>query len=369
MKYILQVFTGPWNSQKTGTGDIIRRIGAICSRIAVDKVIIGWHIDPSAYSEIGAFLHARGIPMLLWLPVFSEISAMEKPDEALDIFGKTVVTPIRQEDEDFMFGCPSSRRNIQIVKNIYEKHFSGCGFDGVFLDKIRSQSFVSGISGILSCGCERCRRAFLKRNVDMDAVRELYTEKKAAFFEMASFPMHGRFVLKDALATRFFEAKEEIIAEAVADLSGYFKAKGLTVGLDLFAPVISRFVGQSYPLITQYADFIKPMLYRMTNAPAGIGYEYALSEKYAYPARERKKLLTDRAFLNTQLEAMKDAPCEKYPGIEINYREDIARTSADYISESLAAVREYGFEGAALCWNVMLAPEAHIEAIAKMEQA
>ena len=362
-------FTGSWHSAKAGAGDIMRRIDAICSRITVDKVIIGWRCDPSLYGEIGAFLHGRGIKMLLWLPVFSEISAIETPDEALDIFGKAVVTPIQQEDEDFTFCCPSSRRNIQIVEGIYEKHFSACGFDGVFLDKIRSQSFVSGVSGVLSCGCERCRQAFRKRGVDIDAVRKLYAEKQSAFFEMASFPMDGRFTLNEELATRFFEAKEEIIAEAVSDVSGYFKDKGMIVGLDLFAPVVSRFVGQNYPLITKNADFIKPMLYRMTNAPAGIAYEYALFEKYASNGRERGKLPMDRAFLDTQLEAIRDAACEKYPGVEINYREDIARTNAGYIAETLAAIKAFGFEGAALCWNVMLAPEAHIEAIERIERA
>ena len=367
MKYILQIFTGAWYSDKPRAEDIVRRIGAICSRLPVNQVIIGWNTDPTVYSEIGAFLHGRGIRMLLWLPVFSEISAVAEPDEALDIFGKPVLTPIRQEGEDFQFSCPSSRRNIQIVKNIYEKYFSVCSFDGVFLDKIRSQSFVSGVSGVLSCGCGRCRNAFLKRGVDIDAVRKLYTENESSFFDMASYPMNGEFTLKEPLATRFFEAKEEIIAKAVAELCGYFKGKGLIVGLDLFAPVISRFVGQNYPLLTKYADLIKPMLYRMTEAPAGIGDEYALFEKYA--PHVQGKFLMDSAFLDTQLEAMQGVACEKYPGIEINYREDIARTNAGYITESLAAIRKKGFEGAALCWNVMLAPEAHIEAIARIEKA
>ncbi len=75
----------------------------------------------------------------------------------------------------------------------------------------------------------------------------------------------------------------------------------------------------------------------------------------------------DESFLDAQLEAIGRVPCEKYPGIEINYREDIARTDPGYIAESLAAVRRHGFEGAALCWNVMLAPESHIDAIAGLE--
>ena len=75
----------------------------------------------------------------------------------------------------------------------------------------------------------------------------------------------------------------------------------------------------------------------------------------------------DSAFLDTQLEAIRRVPCAKYPGVEINYKADIARTNPDYITESLAAIKAYRFDGAALCWNVMLAPEAHIEAIASLE--
>ena len=367
MKYILQIFTGPWYAANHKPEEVIEKIGASTSRITVDKVIIGWNTDASAYQEIGAFLHGRGIKMLLWLPVFSEVSEVSEPDRAMDVFGKPVIPPIHQPGEDFLFGCPSSRRNVQIVKDIYERFFSGCGFDGVFLDKIRGQSFLAGVSGVLSCGCEKCRKAFWEKGVDIEAVRKEYEVRKDPFFDTAAYPMNGEFILKDVLAQRFFEAKEEIIADAVAELCQYFKSKGLIVGLDLFAPVISRFVGQNYALLTKHADFIKPMLYRKTTAPAGIGYEYALFERHAPNAQGRTEIRLDPSFLDTQLEAVSHAACEKYPGIEINYREDIARTDARYITESLAAVKSYGLEGAALCWNVMLAPKAHIDAIARME--
>ena len=39
-------------------------------------------------------------------------------------------------------------------------------------------------------------------------------------------------------------------------------------------------------------------------------------------------------------------------------------TDAEYIAESLAAVRGCGYEGAALSWDVMRAPESHLQAIA-----
>ena len=212
MKYILQIFTGPWHTAGYTPDEIIEKIDEVASRIPVHRVILGWNTDSALYKKVGTFLHARGIQMLLWLPVFSEVSGIASPEEALDIFGRKILAPIHQEGEDFIFGCPTSTRNLQIVKEIYEQYFSDCGFDGVFLDKIRS-----------------------------------------------------------------------------------------------------------------------------------------------------------RSFLDTQLEAIRDVKCEKYPGIEINYREDIARTNADYVAESITAVRDFGFEGASLCWNVMLAPDEHIEAIAQLQ--
>ena len=362
MKYILQVFTGFSDTSGYPAEEIIGRIRRIPSGIRIDKVIIGWSRDASVYRELAAFLHARRIQMLLWLPAFSAGIENSRPEQALDIFGKPVIGPDSAEDSSFHFVCPSSGQNARIVTDTYEKYFSDCGFDGVFLDRIRSQSFETGVSGVLSCACERCRKAFLDKGVNIDEIRNLYEEQGDAFFDMASWPMNGEFVLENPSAQRFFEVKEEIIAEAVTGLAGYFRNKGLIVGLDLFAPVISRFVGQNYSLMAGAADFIKPMLYRRTEAPAGIGYEYARFEKCAPGARNKRRPVPDPAFLHAQIQAFKDLPCEKYPGIEINYDQDLVRTDAEYIRESLGVIRDCGLDGAALCWNIMQAPEDHIEA-------
>ena len=363
MKYILQIYTGFSDTSHYRAEEMISRISSIASRIRVDKVIIGWSREASVYRKLAAFLHERGIQMLLWLPAFSDGIENVRLDQAIDVFGKPVIGPGSTEDQSFHFVCPTSVHNARIVTDTYGKHFSDCGFDGVFLDRIRSQSFETGISGALSCACKRCRKAFLAKGVNTDEVRNLYEEQGDAFFDMASWPMNGEFVLEKLAAQRFFEAKEKIVAEAVAGLAGYFRNKGLIVGLDLFAPVISRFVGQNYSLIAKAADFIKPMLYRKTEAPAGIGYEYALFEKYAPDARSKLKPVMDPDFLHTQLQALKDLPCEQYPGIEINYDQDLVKTDAEYIRESLAVIRECGLDGVTLCWDIMQAPEAHIQAI------
>ena len=89
------------------------------------------------------------------------------------------------------------------------------------------------------------------------------------------------------------------------------------------------------------------------------------SETKAVPDAVGKiRLDTDAAFLHTQLDVIENLPCEKYPGIEINYDKEIVKTDAGYISESLNAVKAHDFEGAALCWNIMKAPDEHINAAA-----
>lgn len=363
MKYILQVFSGSWKTTNYRPEEIIQAIGRIASRIPVEKVIIGWSTDPSVYRETGRFLHESGIQMLLWLPVFAENGEISRQDEALDLFGNNIPLPAGNEGAGFRFGCFSSRNNIQTVKDNFEQYFSGCGFDGVFLDRIRSQSFASGVSGVLSCGCERCRKTFGNRGVDTGAVRELYERTGDSFFDVSSFPMNGAFRLKEPLAQRFFEAKGEIIAEAVHEITRFFQDRGMAVGLDLFAPAVSRFAGQNYSLIAKSTDFIKPMLYRRTDAPAGIGYEYSMLLRHLPGAEGWNPLPEDKALLETQLEAAGEVPCAVYPGIEINYDEQVVRTDAEYITESLAAIRDRGYEGAVLCWDVMRAPEEHIRAI------
>ena len=364
MKKMLQVFTGFGRKSEDSPEDIIRRIAECSSRMEVDKIIIGWSTEPSVYRKVGDDLHRHGIKMLLWLPVFSGIPDIFLPDPAIDIFGNPLPVPEVDDSETFHFVCPSSPRNIQIVRERYEKFFSSCGFDGVFLDRIRTQSFVSGVSGVLSCACAHCRSLFLRKGVNPDEVRKLYESRKDHFFDIASWPMNGALVLKDPLAQRFIEVKEQIIADSVCEIAEYFRCRGLIVGLDLFAPVVSRLVGQNYALITRNADFIKPMLYRRTEAPAGVGYELSLFEKAVPDAVGKIRLDTDAAFLHTQLDVIENLPCEKYPGIEINYDKEIVKTDAGYISESLNAVKAHDFEGAALCWNIMRAPREHINAAA-----
>ncbi len=358
--YIVQVSLGGWHTPDYTAGQIIGRIDSVRQMIPVRKVIIGWSLDKSIYRQVGDYLHENDIQMLLWLPVFAETEEVCDNTPAVDLWGQVPANYDLAAGEGFRFNCPSDPFNAARVVAIYDDHFSDCGFDGVFLDRIRTQSFVSGVGGVLNCGCPHCAEQFAAEGVDLEAVRKAWEAQGDDFLSVNGYTPQGGFTLKDTLAARFFEAKGHIVSGAVAAIADSLRSRGLEIGMDLYAPFMAPFVGQDYAILARHADFIKPMLYRMTFAPAGMGFEYDLLRKAVPGATGYPDFNMDRDFLSSQLEAMVSYPCAKYPGIEINYREGVVPTSPTYVTESLDEVMRHHFDGAVLSWNIMEAPDSHI---------
>ncbi len=361
--YIVQVSLGSWNSPDYTAEQVIGRIDTVSSLIPVRKVIIGWSLDKELYLKLGDFLHSRNIDMLLWLPVFAETEDVCDNSIATDLWGEVPANYDLTAGEGFRFNCPSDPLNAENLIALYDKCFSDCGFDGVFLDRIRTQSFVSGVSGVLNCGCPLCAGRFEEEGVDLDAVKAEWASKGDSFFSVTGYDPVTGFEFENPVAAAFFTAKGHIVSSSVAAIADSLRSRGLQVGMDLYAPFMAPFVGQDYDILSRHADFIKPMLYRQTFAPAGMGFEYELLLKAVPGASGYPEFTVDAAFLESQLKAMEPYPCEKYPGIEINYRESVVPTSPEYIKESLGAVMKHGFEGAVLSWNIMEAPEAHISCL------
>jgi hypothetical protein len=363
--FIVQVSLGGWNSPDYSAEQIIDRLDAVIRRIPVKAVIIGWSTDKDIYWRVGRYLHGQKIDMFLWLPVFAETEDMCENSPALDLWGNVPANYDLTAGEGFRFNCPSDAESVADIIDIYDSCFSDCGFDGVFLDRIRTQSFVSGVSGVLSCGCPGCSELFLEEGVDLQEVRDAWEAKGDEFFSVSGYTPQEGFVFADPLAAAFFKAKGKIVSESVATVADCFRNHGLKVGMDLYAPFMAPFVGQDYAILSEHADFIKPMLYRQTFAPAGMGFEYDLLKKAVPGASGYADFAMDAEFLNSQLEAMEPYSCAKFPGIEINYREGVAPTSPQYILESLDAVLSHGFDGAVLSWNIMEAPVNHIDCLKK----
>ena len=358
--YIVQVSLGHWKESPYTAEQIISRLDTVSRLIPLERVVIGWSIDTDVYRKVGDFLHEKGIRMLLWLPVFAETEAVFDHRPAVDLWGRDPSQYDLRAVSGFRFNCPTDPAAANDLLAIYDRAFSDCGFDGVFLDRIRTQSFVSGISGVLNCGCPLCAEHYAAEGVDLEEVKTVCETLGDRFLSVTGYSPRDGFTFENPLAARFFEAKGHIVSQAVAAVADSFRSRGLEVGMDLYAPFMAPFVRQDYAILSQHADFIKPMLYRITDAPAGMGYEYDLLRKAVPGATGYPDFQMDVAFLESQLEAMKPYPCAKYPGIEINYREDIVPTSPAYVTESLEAVMRYNFDGAVLSWNIMEAPDAHI---------
>ena len=359
--YIVQVSLGGWHTPDYTAEQIIGRIDTVSQLIPLKKVIIGWTQDKEIYRQVGEYLHAKDIRMLLWLPVFAETEEICENSPAVDLWGQTLANYDLAAGEGFRFNCPSDPQNAANVVAIYDRLFSDCGFDGVFLDRIRTQSFVGGVSGVLGCGCPLCLERFAAEGVDIQTVKSEYEAKGDDFFSVSGYTPTDGFSFKNPIAAAYFNAKGHVVSASVAAIADSPRNRNLEVGMDLYAPFMAPFVGQDYTILASHADFIKPMLYRQTFAPAGMGFEYDLLRKALTSAKGYPNLKMDVNFLHSQLKAMEPYACGKYPGIEINYREDIVPTSPEYVSESLKAVLSHGFDGVVLSWNIMEAPLSHLE--------
>ncbi len=366
MKRIIQIFTGGWKYPLYSADAICKRLNFICQQMPIDAVIIGWHIDPLLYQKVGDYLHQHHIDMYLWLPTFSEINELGDADPVIDVFGNQTERYVLQEGESFEFFCPSSSKNRDLLLSIYEQYFSSVSFDCVFLDKIRTKSYVAGSRDVLGCCCQKCTSQFLNYDYDVKKLRD-FIEKEGIneSFSPIYFDIKDGFHFKYDLVETFFDVKCKIYTDEIKKTVQMFRNKGLKVGLDVYVPVLSRLVGQDITSLLNIADFIKPMMYRRTMAPAGIGFEYEALKK-ALPMLPFDTLLGDKNRLESMsdedmLEILNREHKEKiYPGIEVNYREDIAKTDLAYVKQSLQTVEKSGCGGVVYAWDIMLAPDEHL---------
>jgi hypothetical protein len=370
MKYTVQIFTGGWKNCLYQSKDIIYKLRDISKLIDIDKVIIGWNINKKLYEEIGQYLSSQGIEMYLWLPTFSEIGELGRTEAAIDLMGKKTENFALQEGETFEFYCPTSEANKVLLYSIYHEYFETCGFQGVFLDKIRNQSFVAGFMGVAGCCCSHCEDKYRQQKYELEQLRRLISEQGLSrAMEVKGFEHEEGFRFVEKEMQQFFDIKGEIITQSIFKITDHFKQMNLKIGMDVFAPALSQFVGQNLIKLSEKADFLKPMMYRKTMAPAGIGYEYEMLKTHLEDASSYDKALgndnrlidmSNSCFLQQLVELNKASHCPITPGIEINYQQDIVATSPQYVKDSLNTVEKSGCEGVVLSWDIMQAPKEHI---------
>lgn len=336
----------------------VDRVAAVAERAGAEAIIAGWGLATD-YTALIDRVRRDGRRVYLWLPVFSEYGPSAHP--ARDQSGRAHRGAVSDAGDDFRFACPSQTANIDLVLSQFDRHFAAQGFDGVMLDKIRFSSFGNGFAAGLGCLCRRCRRYYAERGVDIPGLIARLEEADKPWLTPAA--RHGfRYDFADRLIDDFYRARARLITEAVATIVGYLRTKHLSVGLDVFAPALADLVGQDLAELAGLADFIKPMTYRVTDAPAGIPYELAqLKTELAAngcPIGSRLEELwavedlAGPAGYAAQLDLLAGLDCPVLPGVEVN-RLPFCATSPAYVEASLAAIEQAGLAGAVLSWNVL----------------
>lgn len=361
MKLVSQAFVGGFLSNNIYSDEyILSAIKHSISDLDSDIIIIGWNTNTNLYKSSIEYIHKNNKEVYLWMPVFSEVSSISKSKIAIDYNGNIHKSVSIADDEDFSFLCPIDDVNINNVINIYNKYFSELDFDGIFLDKIRYSSFANGFDSALGCYCELCRNEFHKYNIDIDNfIYGLQNNRKNI---LPDSYLSGRYNFEDSTINDVFRVRANIITNSVKKLSNYFKSNNLKVGLDIYTPIFSYYVGQDIVELSKIADFIKLMIYRITNAPAGIEYEYNhfknelkkhhISENNVIENIWCGNLLSDNSFLK-QMSIEKDSFCDIYAGFEVNYKKHICESNNEYIKNNIKLIKDNNFKGAVLSWDIL----------------
>jgi len=382
---VLQIFSGGFSGTAVSCEKVEQKLLSVLPRLPVSKVIMGWSPDKSIYQKTARLLEKRNIEFYLWFPVFSETGKLAPLNPLIDILGQKPENAIDHGDEDFSFCCPAEIANTESILNIFEENFSSIPFTGIFLDKIRYPSFAQARSGgdgkrsVFTCFCPRCQAIYKKEGFDFIELKNVLLSYAPATTPLGitSYRGNGGYSFSEPAISRFFSIKADLIYRSMRQICAFFREKGYRIGFDVFAPFLSLFVGQNLPLLGGLCDFMKPMMYRLTNAPAGLPFEteallsgcgcaepFMKQSFYDILGFDPSRKVFDLVFTVKELNRLAaSSPCPVYAGLEINRIKNLAEVEPDYIEETAKAYASSGVRGLVLSWDLLEAPEENIRRV------
>lgn len=282
----IQIFIPPTRPDSLKKSELTRIIDYIEHKFHIDIIIIGWGDNSLLYEECLRKASIYNTQVYFWYPVLSEIPNLQSSFQVVGYNKRKVISEwLMSTGEDFLFACPNSLKFESVLKKNFEnlsKKLRDSGYNGVFLDRIRYYSPASGLLSTLCCFCQRCLRKAGEMGINLNKARlelgrfikEIKKIKSSQVREQSqtlnrlfsSFKENE--IIKDYLEFKFNSIKEVIkLAREI------FSKDGLKIGLDCFTPSLAPITGQNYSYLFTYADWIKPMIYTRTFAPAGIPYD------------------------------------------------------------------------------------------------
>lgn len=376
MRYAFQLFSGDLTRESCADAKAaLDYLKPYLEKGCVEAVFSGWATDLSFYQKLKDGLQPYKVPLFFKYSVFSELTVYSKQYQ--EIHGKALFEPLidihqreekgyrLNEQENFLFRCPASSVNIQKSLEIYEEFFSDFSFDGLMLDRIRYPSFAAGMTSIQTCFCPGCVEAYQAFGIDVEALKEDLDRIANKKMDLSLWHYQdGTWEFCNDNLQRFFTFRTQAIINAVHVMAAYFHEKGMKVGVDAFTPALGFFCGQDVKKLQKEVDFIKPMLYRYTHAPAGIpfertGMEEMLGDKAAVLMEQEVGSRKDdyKEMVRKELEVLQTlSDCQVWPGIEANYIDPIARITPNQLEDSLHLLEERNVQTVVISWNLSKIP-------------
>lgn len=356
----------------------------------IDELIVGWSEEPELYQWLRAYTRRHGIRLWIWFPVFAEHPEGEGLRPQINIAtGRPFETTCFDGDEQFGFFCPTDEQLPQTLLSRFDAVYGDVHPDGVFLDRIRFPSMAqNGLESLFGCHCQACVRWYEENGLPAAVLADCYQRIRSRGLDMSCLnPLgivgyqRGNYSFSDLEFSLLLSLKCRRITRTLSALIAGFRERGLKIGLDLFPPFLAPFVGQDYCALSSLADLIKPMLYRLTDTPAGMGFELRqMAEALSYGRTELaearlayfRKLISmkegDDGFYRGELEAVKD--CREatggrgqfLPGLEVHTAAGRPAFQAQDVRHTVQMVRDAGFDSRVACWDILSADKAYVNA-------
>ena len=387
----VQIFSGGFLNEALDFEQVENKLRPLLSCLRVNKLIMGWAFSKELYEKTAELLKKYNTEFYLWFPVFSETGSIRPLAGLVDIDGEKIQYNKNNNSEDFSFCCPNDPDNIEKILDIYENEFASIPFDGIFLDKIRYPSFGQGNKkgegkkSVFSCFCSHCLEKYKQNNFHVQDLKEAVSRYASTLLGIKTYNGNGKYEFEDPVIAQFFMLKSAFIFQSLKSICDNFRKRNLHIGFDVFAPFLSAFTGQDLLSLSGICDFIKPMMYRITQAPAGLPYEAEmllretgfaetdLNDNNNRQSLEKilgvdsKTIPFNLDFTSRELKNLSaHSKCPVYAGLEINRKINVADTNPEYIKETIHSYLDTGINGLALSWDLMDVPKENLEMVQKM---
>ncbi len=255
------------------------RLHGAFQHLKFNRVLLGWDLAPALIHACAEECGRHGSELYLWLPILTGHRSLRPHPTwrvvALD--GKPAGPP--DQAIEFTFMCPNQPEVLEGVLKSLDAALASGGFQGVFLDRIRLPSPSLGLTRNFGCFCEVCRAAAARSGFDLIEARQVLLEqlatpegRRSATASLMSPPAQDEDAANGSLR-RLLDFRLQSNTAFVKSVAQAVRARRLKVGLDCFAPTLTRMVGQDLGALAGQADWIKVMTYARAFGHAALPFE------------------------------------------------------------------------------------------------